>query len=109
MDGIVRPAVQEYGGTSLHRQSHGEAFMAVLANKLHGNGLYFSMTGAALSPSRQLSALIELHRLSPRNRSSSCRAFADLMATRTQNHVIDTTVSQVAYEETDHTRSRAIF
>lgn len=41
MDSLVPPPTQGYGGKSLHHQSHGEAFMAVLAYKLRGNGLYF--------------------------------------------------------------------
>src|SRR5262245_61783137 len=44
-----------YGGRSLHRQSHGESFMATLINKFSGNGLYLlDEPEAALSPSRQL-------------------------------------------------------
>lgn len=47
-----------YGGTSLHAQSHGESFMATMTNKLRGAGVYlFDEPEAALSPSRQLSAL----------------------------------------------------
>lgn len=47
-----------YGGKSLHRQSHGEAFFALLSNKLRGDGVYlFDEPEAALSPSRQLAAL----------------------------------------------------
>ena len=64
MDGIFPPELQGYGSKSLHRQSHGESFMAVLANKLHGHGLYIlDEPEAALSPTRQLSALVEMHRL----------------------------------------------
>src|SRR5476649_1156065 len=32
--------LEGYGGKSLHTQSHGESFMAVLLNKFRGNGLY---------------------------------------------------------------------
>ncbi len=47
-----------YGGKSLHEQSHGESFMATMTNKLRGAGIYlFDEPEAALSPSRQLSAL----------------------------------------------------
>jgi predicted ATPase len=55
--------VEGYGG-SLHTRSHGEAFMAVLLNKLQGNGLYLlDEPEAALSPSRQLAALAAIHAL----------------------------------------------
>ncbi|MEG2032549.1 MAG: AAA family ATPase, partial [Janthinobacterium sp.] len=51
-----------YGGKSLHAQSHGEAFMATLINKLRGKGLYLlDEPEAALSPSRQLAALSVIH------------------------------------------------
>lgn len=53
-----------YGGTSLHQQSHGEAFLALLLNRLQGDGLYlFDEPEAALSPQRQLAVLTLLHRL----------------------------------------------
>jgi predicted ATPase len=53
-----------YGKKSLHNQSHGEAFLALLANRLQGDGVYlFDEPEAALSPQRQLSVLTLLHRL----------------------------------------------
>jgi predicted ATPase len=53
-----------YGGASLHAQSHGEAFLSLLTNRLQGDGLYlFDEPEAALSPSRQLRVLALLHRL----------------------------------------------
>ncbi|MEO6393839.1 MAG: AAA family ATPase [Pyrinomonadaceae bacterium] len=57
-----------YGGKSLHAQSHGESFLSVLNHKLTGNGLYlFDEPEAALSPTRQLSALSLIHRLVNKN------------------------------------------
>jgi predicted ATPase len=53
-----------YGGKSLHSQSHGEAFLALLTQRLRGDGLYlFDEPEAALSPQRQLSVLTLIHRL----------------------------------------------
>ena len=40
MDEMPPEYLQSYGGKSLHAQSHGEAFMATLINKLRGKGLY---------------------------------------------------------------------
>lgn len=49
-----------YGGKSLHEQSHGEAFMTLVENRF-GQGLYFlDEPEAALSPQRQLEFLILL-------------------------------------------------
>jgi predicted ATPase len=53
-----------YGKKSLHAQSHGEAFLSLLTNRLQGDGIYlFDEPEAALSPQRQLSVLTLLHRL----------------------------------------------
>lgn len=53
-----------YGGMSLHCQSHGESFLAIMKERLQGGGVYlFDEPEAALSPQRQLSVLTLLHRL----------------------------------------------
>lgn len=53
-----------YGGRSLHEQSHGEAFLALLNHRIHDAGLYiFDEPESALSPQRQLSLLGILDRL----------------------------------------------
>lgn len=53
-----------YGGRSLHEQSHGESFLALLVNRLGGSGLYLmDEPEAALSPSRQLAFLVVLNEL----------------------------------------------
>lgn len=57
-----------YGGRSLHDQSHGESFLALVLHRLRGNGLYlFDEPEAALSPARQLALLAAMHRLVRRN------------------------------------------
>lgn len=63
-DGGGPRLIDSYGGRSLHEQSHGESFMALLLNRLHGNGLYIlDEPEAALSPQRQLAALARIHDL----------------------------------------------
>src|ERR1700691_5137632 len=53
-----------YGDRSLHGQSHGEAFLALLQHRLQGDGVYLlDEPEAALSPQRQLSVLTLIHRL----------------------------------------------
>src|SRR5215510_4845467 len=52
-----------YGGESLHKQSHGEAFLALFRNRFE-DGLYLlDEPEAALSPQRQLAFLRVLHHL----------------------------------------------
>jgi predicted ATPase len=58
------PVIDSYGGHSLHEQSHGESFMALLTHRFRGQGLYvLDEPEAALSPQRQLAALRQIHRL----------------------------------------------
>jgi predicted ATPase len=58
------PIIASYGGKSLHAQSHGESFMALLIHRFGGNGLYLlDEPEAALSPQRQLAVLSRLHDL----------------------------------------------
>jgi len=55
---------RRYGGKSLHEQSHGESFLALMNNGLGGKGFYLlDEPEAALSPSRQLSALVRINDL----------------------------------------------
>ncbi|MEZ5705698.1 MAG: AAA family ATPase [Burkholderiaceae bacterium] len=56
--------IDGYGGQSLHEQSHGESFMALLTNRFGKEGLYIlDEPEAALSPQRQLAALSRIHDL----------------------------------------------
>ncbi|HJT96759.1 MAG TPA: AAA family ATPase [Rhodanobacteraceae bacterium] len=56
--------IDSYGGRSLHEQSHGESFMALLANRFSADGIYvLDEPEAALSPQRQLEALRRIHDL----------------------------------------------
>ena len=56
--------IERYGGRSLHEQSHGESFLALLMNRFGGAGLYIlDEPEAALSPTRQMAALSRIHQL----------------------------------------------
>ena len=62
-DGAGR-TIANFGGRSLHDQSHGESFFALFMNRLRGPGLYLlDEPEAALSPARQLAFLSRLHDL----------------------------------------------
>jgi len=57
-----------YGGKSLHSQSHGESFLALLQNRFTRSGFYvMDEPEAALSPQRQLGFLVLLHDLLRKN------------------------------------------
>jgi predicted ATPase len=58
------PIINSYGGRSLHEQSHGESFFALLMNRFGGRGFYvLDEPEAALSPSRQLAMMARIHQL----------------------------------------------
>jgi predicted ATPase len=95
-----------YGGTSLHEQSHGESFLALLMDRFFGGGFYLlDEPEAALSPGRQLSVLARMHDL-VRQRSQFLVATHSpiLMGYPGADIVLldDDGMRRVAYEETEH-------
>ena len=56
--------LDSYGGVSLHHQSHGESFMALVENRFGGQGLYvLDEPEAALSPMKQMELICHIDRL----------------------------------------------
>jgi predicted ATPase len=95
-----------YGGTSLHRQSHGEAFLALLLNRLQGDGLYlFDEPEAALSPQRQLAVLTLLHRLVYHRSQLIIATHSPILLAYPHARIYEfgaEGVREVAYTETEH-------
>jgi len=58
-----------YGGRSLHMQSHGEAFLAVLQNRIRDGVFLLDEPESALSPQRQLALLLLIHDLIEQGKS----------------------------------------
>lgn len=58
------PIIDSYGGLSLHEQSHGQSFLALLSQRFGADGLYLlDEPESALSPQGQLAMLLRLHAL----------------------------------------------
>jgi predicted ATPase len=58
------PIINSYGFRSLHEQSHGESFFAVMMHRFGGHGFYvLDEPEAALSPTRQLAMMSRIHQL----------------------------------------------
>jgi len=56
--------INSYGGVSLHEQSHGESFLALVQNRFGGHGLYIlDEPEAALSPIRLMTLMAEINNL----------------------------------------------
>jgi predicted ATPase len=98
--------IGSYGGVSLHNQSHGESFFALLENRFRGKGLYIlDEPEAALSPSRQMSMLVRMHDLISENsqfiiatHSPILMAYPDAWIYQIGEKGID----RIAYEDTEH-------
>lgn len=95
-----------YGDKPLHQQSHGEAFLSLMAQRLTGNGLYLmDEPEAALSPQRQLAFLAALHDLVSKGgqfviatHSPIIMAYPDA----TILHFSASGIAPLAYDETEH-------
>jgi predicted ATPase len=62
--GLGGDPLASYGGRSLHEQSHGESFLAVMVNRFGPDGLYLlDEPEAALSTQNCLTALRRIHEL----------------------------------------------
>lgn len=97
-----------YGGRSLHAQSHGESFMAVLSNKLRGQGLYiFDEPEAALSPARQIEALAHIRRLVGQQSQFIIATHSPILLAYPGARICAIRggeITEVGYRETDHYR-----
>lgn len=98
--------LEGYGGESLHRRSHGEAFMALLVHKFRGNGLYLlDEPEAALSPSRLLSALYAIHRLVRKGSQFIIATHSPILMAYPNASIVQFTnagVAPIPFTETEH-------
>lgn len=95
-----------YGGKSLHKQSHGESFIATMSSRLGGKGVYlFDEPEAALSPSRQLSALAVFHKLVGLGSQLIIATHSPILMAypnATIYQFSESGIEQVEYTETEH-------
>ncbi len=102
------PIINSYGGVPLHEMSHGESFWALLIHKFHGQGLYIlDEPEAALSPTRQLSALTRIHELVQEGSQFINATHSPILMAYPNARIFmfgDDAIREVAYEETEHYR-----
>jgi len=98
--------INSYGGKSLHEQSHGESFMALVLNRFGGKGLYIlDEPEAALSPNRQLALLVRMHDLVRDGSQFLIATHSPLLLAYPGATIrsLDTEgIPAVEYEDTDH-------
>jgi predicted ATPase len=96
-----------YGGKSLHEQSHGESFLALVNERFGEDGLYLmDEPEAALSPQRQLALLAAFDRLVQKDRSQLIVATHSpilLAFPAARIYSLDERgIAEVEYENTEH-------
>ncbi len=98
--------LEGYGNKSLHACSHGEAFMAVLLNKLRGQGFYLlDEPEAALSPTRQLAALSAIHQLVQDDSQFIIATHSPILLSYPHSTIFqfnEQGIQKVEFEETEH-------
>lgn len=102
-----------YGGVSLHSQSHGESFMALLIHRFSASGLYLlDEPEAALSPARQLAAMARIHELVIGGAQFIIATHSPILMSYPRAQILqfgNGAIAPIAYEETEHYRTTRDF
>lgn len=95
-----------YGGKSLHAQSHGESFLAVVENRFGGNGLYLlDEPEAALSPRSILRLMCTIDQLARTKSQFVISTHSPILMALPGATVLQLTargVERVDYRQTEH-------
>jgi predicted ATPase len=102
------PIINAYGGRSLHEQSHGESFLALMNHRFGDQGLYIlDEPEAALSPQRQLAVLARIHDLVGVQSQFIIATHSPILMAYPEARIYQCTIEgirQVAYDDTEHVR-----
>ncbi|MBR6498381.1 MAG: AAA family ATPase, partial [Clostridia bacterium] len=100
------PIIDSYGGTSLHHQSHGESFMALVENRFGGNGLYIlDEPEAALSPMKLMRLMCKMNTLVSRHSQFIIATHSPILMTFPGAETYELSadgIRSVDYRQTDH-------
>ncbi len=107
LDEVDTTGFRDYGGKSLHHQSHGESFLSLFLHRFKGQAIYLlDEPEAALSPARQLAFLRVLYDLAEKEECQFIIAThspillgypgADILSFDHGK------ISSIRYEESDH-------
>lgn len=98
--------IDSYGGMSLHEQSHGESFLALVEHRFGGQGLYLlDEPEAALSPTRMMSLLALLHHLVGQGSQFVIATHSPILMAYPGARIYQLSqqgIEPVAYRETEH-------
>lgn len=100
------PIINSYGGKSLHEQSHGESFFALMEHRFSGHGLYIlDEPEAALSPTRQMAMLTRMHQLIQKESQFIIATHSPIILAYPDAQIfeiVDKKILVVEYEESEH-------
>ncbi len=107
------PLIHSYGGKSLHEQSHGESFMALMENRFAGKGLYIlDEPEAALSPMRLMRMMYIMHKLIQRESQFIISTHSPLLMMFPGADILQCTqdgIQRVRYQDTEHYQITRMF
>lgn len=102
------PVIESYGGVSLHEQSHGESFLALVENRFGGNGLYIlDEPEAALSPTGIMRLICNIDRLVKNGSQFIISTHSPILTAYPDADIYELTesgIELVPYNETEHYR-----
>ena len=105
--------MHRYGMKSLHEQSHGESFMALMENRFTGNGLYIlDEPEAALSPMRLMRMMYIMHELIQRESQFIISTHSPLLMMFPGADILQCTqdgIQRVHYQDTEHYQITRMF
>lgn len=100
------PVIDSYGGVSLHEQSHGESFLALMLHRFGGKGMYLlDEPEAAISPMRQLAVLSRIKQLADDSSQFIIATHSPILLAYPNAKIYqfdDSGISEVNYRDTEH-------
>ncbi|MBQ2233162.1 MAG: AAA family ATPase [Erysipelotrichaceae bacterium] len=103
-----QPLINYYGGVSLHEQSHGESFLALVKNRFSGKGLYLlDEPEAALSPARLMQLLVHIHDLVEKDSQFIISTHSPILMSYPDADLFELSekgIQKTSYHETEHYR-----
>ncbi|MDD2362028.1 MAG: AAA family ATPase [Oscillospiraceae bacterium] len=100
------PVINSYGGVSLHNQSHGESFLALVQNRFRGNGIYIlDEPEAALSPMRLLTLIVEIDHLVKNNSQFIIATHSPILMAFPNAEILEFSqngIKSIDYKDTEH-------
>jgi predicted ATPase len=107
------PIISNYGGVSLHKQSHGESFLALAENRFGGKGLYIlDEPEAALSPRGIIRLMQKMDELVQDDSQFMISTHSPMLLCFPGAEVYQITekgIDSVRFQDTDHYRTTVRF